>query len=562
LNSLKLHQTAGEKLLDAFQPYKGFCRSLLDAYVLIDSFGTIQASNQLFGLLVGKPSRQLLGKMSLGELIAFKGDTNNLFIKSLAKLKRPSRFDELQVKISPEDEEKKLIIGVFPFFDKDSTKSKAYIGSLLHIRDITAEASLQGKYVDKAMESITDTLTGLKSRAVLATPEAVFEKDVEHSLLLLDIDHFKRINDTFGHPCGDYVLKELAGVMQNFFGSRPTIIRYGGEEFLIIVPGAGLQQMKNIGQKFIKRVESHPFHFEGVDHSITISCGIIALKQKSEAKKLKDYISQADKALYAAKNAGRNQAHYVYDDNIIPAGEYDSIVQIQSKMSAQFLLEAHKYNKSLYWNTKRDDTFPVLSNLVETWAEDATESKIGEFRYKVARSGELNKLIAYCQGALGSGKRPSINRAILNTAEEMYTNILYDAPTASLKGLAEEKELEGRFKRGSQLELSQAEQGCISIIEEENFWRITASDPWGSFDPQSFWKHYAKSQQTDPKFRCSDNLEEGAGLGILRILYFASIVVCRVWPGKRTEFIVFISKSQAVRPLGNQDRAAAYIRYT
>jgi hypothetical protein len=144
----------------------------------------------------------------------------------------------------------------------------------------------------------------------------------------------------------------------------------------------------------------------------------------------------------------------------------------------------------------------------------------------------------------------------------MYTNILYDAPRASLRGNPKEDELKKRFRRGSDLVLSASEQGSIDIEEHGSFWQVTATDPWGSFTPESFWHHYAKSQEVDPAFRKNSEVGQGAGLGLLRILYYGSIVVCRVWPGKRTELIVFVSKTKPNRPLSAQDRSAAYFKYS
>ncbi len=561
MSAVKVIESPEQKLFEYFQNYKQFCRSLLDAYVLIDQNGTIQASNPLFGLLVGKPSRQLLGKMKLGEIIDFSNANNDLLLASLQNLKRPSRFDEVQVRITTQKEEKKLIMGVFPFLEKDSQGKQTYLGSLLHIRDITAEASLQGKYINKALESVTDSLTGLKSRAILSTPEAVFEKEQQHAVFLLDIDHFKSVNDQFGHPCGDYVIKELARVMQEHFGSRPTLVRYGGEEFLVIAPGISLQEAKSHGNKLIQRVASHPFEYEGVSHKVTISCGLISLAKNTPYSQLDDHISAADKALYAAKNAGRNRAHYVYDSKVSACGDYETLTETKPSVSGEFLTDASKYKKSIYWNQVRPDTFSIRSTLVEKWGESSDHSAYGENQFCVSRSGQQKKLVQFCLDSLGPNQRPGIQRALVNTAEELYTNILYDAPCAAFEQSGHKHCGPNKFLRGTNLELSSTEQGHIYIEETANFWQISAVDPWGSFTAASFWQHYSKSQQLDPKFRSANGLSKGAGLGLLRILYFSSAVTCRVWPNIRTELSVFISKKEAPRPLKNQDRSAAYFLY-
>jgi diguanylate cyclase (GGDEF)-like protein/PAS domain S-box-containing protein len=548
-------------LLEQFSQYKTFCKSLLDAYVVIDDDGMVQASNQAFGLLVGKSTKQLLGKMALDNLIEFTDLNHRNFLLDLQALKKPSRYDELRARTIVRHQEKIFIIGVFPFFSS-STGENNYLGSLLHIRDITAEASLQGKYVIKSIESITDPLTGLKSRAIMSSLDAVFEKDMRHGILLLDIDHFKSVNDEFGHPCGDYILKELADVMKNFFGSRPTIIRYGGEEFLVIIPAVGLQLAKAVAQSLIGCVESHHFQYEGIDHRITISCGVIAANPNISKEALEEHVSLADKALYSAKNSGRNRAHYVYKEKVLPAASNDSLVQVLPKVTQKFLSEAPTIQKAVFWNQRRADTLDVLSTSVEKWAEESSYAPQVDSKFVVSKPGQLESLTEYCKKVAGTNQRPGLYRALQNITEEMYTNILYDAPRASLRGNPKEDELKKRFRRGSDLVLSASEQGSIDIEEHGSFWQVTATDPWGSFTPESFWHHYAKSQEVDPAFRKNSEVGQGAGLGLLRILYYGSIVVCRVWPGKRTELIVFVSKTKPNRPLSAQDRSAAYFKYS
>jgi two-component system, cell cycle response regulator len=129
------------------------------------------------------------------------------------------------------------------------------------------------------------------------------ERDL--TILLFDIDHFKRINDVHGHLAGDFVLKELARVVQARIRRDEVFARYGGEEFAIILPETSLDGAVALAETLRQKVSEHLFVFQADAIRVTISVGA-ALLQESD-RTANDLIKRADEKLYVAKNKGRNK---------------------------------------------------------------------------------------------------------------------------------------------------------------------------------------------------------------------------------------------------------------
>jgi diguanylate cyclase (GGDEF)-like protein len=127
----------------------------------------------------------------------------------------------------------------------------------------------------------------------------------ELSLLIFDIDFFKRINDQFGHLAGDHVLRELARVVQERIRRDEVFARYGGEEFVIVLPETGLPGAQALAENLRTRVAGHSFIFQGERIPTTISVGCAQLTKEDKAAA--DLIQRADEKLYEAKRGGRNQ---------------------------------------------------------------------------------------------------------------------------------------------------------------------------------------------------------------------------------------------------------------
>jgi len=126
------------------------------------------------------------------------------------------------------------------------------------------------------------------------------------SLIFLDIDHFKRINDVHGHQAGDQVLVQLATVVTAILGEEEIFARYGGEEFAIIVRGADVSAATALAERLRAAVEAHPFTSGDTQIPVTISVGVSYAPGLAIATTV-DFVARADEALYAAKRAGRNR---------------------------------------------------------------------------------------------------------------------------------------------------------------------------------------------------------------------------------------------------------------
>ena len=127
------------------------------------------------------------------------------------------------------------------------------------------------------------------------------------ALVIYDIDHFKKVNDTYGHLAGDFVLQELSEVTKGCIRRNDFFARYGGEEFAIILPECLPDSALAVCEKLRKSVEAHPFQFEDQLIAVTISLGIAILNEGSEYSDLAEWIAKADHHLYEAKDGGRNQ---------------------------------------------------------------------------------------------------------------------------------------------------------------------------------------------------------------------------------------------------------------
>jgi diguanylate cyclase (GGDEF)-like protein len=150
----------------------------------------------------------------------------------------------------------------------------------------------------------SDYLTGLPNRRHFFTRvEASLKiKPKTQSLAIIDIDHFKKVNDTFGHDCGDYTLKELAKLVAEFF-SDYTAARFGGEEFCVYFANTAPEQVRKIIENFRKAIENKRLVFEKQNVSCTVSVGLTH-KRKGGINAM---LRAADENLYSAKNGGRNQ---------------------------------------------------------------------------------------------------------------------------------------------------------------------------------------------------------------------------------------------------------------
>jgi diguanylate cyclase (GGDEF)-like protein len=182
-----------------------------------------------------------------------------------------------------------------------------------NLRKSEAQRRLKSNLEAAAQQAITDTLTGLYNRQYLKN---ALEREIARarrykrpfSMLILDIDHFKDVNDTFGHLAGDGVLREIAGILKHNVRASDVAARYGGEEFVVVLTDTDIRGAAAAAEHLRETVARHKF--PAVDgRQITVSIGCTEFQ--SDDADMDAVIKKADDALYKAKAEGRNRVKYI-----------------------------------------------------------------------------------------------------------------------------------------------------------------------------------------------------------------------------------------------------------
>ncbi len=191
----------------------------------------------------------------------------------------------------------------------------------MHDKLASTEDKLREQAVEiqvHAAEARTDSLTLLVNRRAfddeLTRRCAEFRRHGHaFSLIMSDVDHFKNFNDAHGHPTGDEVLRGVAKVLRRKMREMDLVARYGGEEFAVILPGAGLSDAEKAALRACQGIEKSGFKHEGKELHVTLSFGVAEIRNQDDGMTL---VARADKALYAAKEGGRNCV-YRHDGEMI-----------------------------------------------------------------------------------------------------------------------------------------------------------------------------------------------------------------------------------------------------
>lgn len=206
------------------------------------------------------------------------------------------------------------VMGSMQLFSSQQGAFQREDAQLLWILSLVSENLLTREYANEGLLrfAFTDYLTGLRTRGYFEQQLELEFKRAERrkqkfALLMIDIDHFKRLNDTFGHHVGDQILRDVSSILMKDMREVDTVARYGGEEFVIILPETTQAGALYVAQRLRRAVEQAKF-FAGSPQEIqhlTISIGVASYDSDAQFKR--DLIEFADAALYAAKHGGRNR---------------------------------------------------------------------------------------------------------------------------------------------------------------------------------------------------------------------------------------------------------------
>lgn len=196
-----------------------------------------------------------------------------------------------------------------------------YLSANNELNRVNEELRETNHKLNTAMEqlkvlSITDSLTGLFNRrhAMLRMEDEILQKKRyggHFSIILGDIDYFKKINDTYGHDCGDIVLKRVAAILKESSREQDMLSRWGGEEFLILLPMTDLEGAMILAERMRKAIEAEEIAYKGGTVRLTITLGVA---EHAEKEPLDSTIKRADTALYLGKDEGRNRVRTISSD--------------------------------------------------------------------------------------------------------------------------------------------------------------------------------------------------------------------------------------------------------
>jgi diguanylate cyclase (GGDEF)-like protein/PAS domain S-box-containing protein len=288
-----------ETLREGEEKFRNIAQTAVDAIVLADSNGHIIFCNTSTQKIFGWAEHELLGKpMTIFMPEQYRADHLKGMerIKSTGESRYFGRITEMQGLRKNGD--------IFPIELSVSmwkTGEGVFYSGI--IRDITKRKQLESELEKTATtDKLTQAYNRTKFHEVIKT-EFERAKRYNHivSMIMFDIDHFKKINDTHGHAVGDYVLQALTQIVMENLREIDYLVRWGGEEFIVIAPETDVEKAKVLAERIRKAIEGYRFDQAG---TVTISLGVTQYGENDTAD---SFIKRADDAMYAAKAKGRNR---------------------------------------------------------------------------------------------------------------------------------------------------------------------------------------------------------------------------------------------------------------
>ncbi|SMG56398.1 sensor domain-containing diguanylate cyclase [Paraburkholderia susongensis] len=274
-----------------------------DAIITIDQQHCITLFNRAAENLFGYQASEMLGQ-PVTQLIPERYRANHpQYVHQFARSPVRSRQMDERNRVYGQHQDGSLL-------PVEIAISKINVGGLIEftavIRDITDRVRLMDLLQKQA---VTDELTGLPNRReFIETVETLFGTDIKLSVFIMDIDFFKKINDTYGHDIGDDVLRALAKVMMSADRRIGVFARWGGEEFVAAMPGVDIREAAGIAETLRSTIEQQNFEHNwrlGKPVSFTVSIGVT--EQLPGEHDVEAIVKRADLALYRAKDGGRNR---------------------------------------------------------------------------------------------------------------------------------------------------------------------------------------------------------------------------------------------------------------
>lgn len=203
-------------------------------------------------------------------------------------------------------------VGGVDYINKPYQHAEIVVRVNTHLTMLRLRQHLEKQNAELERLANTDYLTNLYNRrSFFHAAEGEFAEAIRDgnplSISLIDLDFFKQVNDAYGHLVGDQVLVHIAKLIRMFCRIRDVTARYGGEEFIILHPAIDKQNAFQIVDRIRKGVEETPFFLNGNQIDVTLSAGVVDTQMCTDCPQFDDILKLADKALYRAKDAGRNQ---------------------------------------------------------------------------------------------------------------------------------------------------------------------------------------------------------------------------------------------------------------
>ena len=295
--------------LDDPSIHKHLLDELFDAVYFVDTERRIQYWNRAAEMLSGYGQKDVLGRHCYNDLLCHTDESGKILCHTECPLKRSMDTKErskADVYLRHKDGHRLSVsVRVSPIMDDQGS----VIGAVESFLDNSSKKNLQRRTDELKRIAYVDSLTGLVNRRYLEMRLGQAQEEFSlfntpFGVLMIDVDHFKKVNDSFGHAKGDIVLAHIAQILANNLRATDTLGRWGGEEFIAVLPSANAVLTRSLADRCRMLVESSALNIDGKRVSPTISIGATTFEPNDNTSTV---IARADAAMYKSKTEGRNR---------------------------------------------------------------------------------------------------------------------------------------------------------------------------------------------------------------------------------------------------------------